>query len=77
MKKRLCSLILIFVLLFASMPVYGQVFDTAAGVAVLMEAASGQILYAKNEDVPRPPASIAKMMTLLLAFEAKIGRAHV
>ncbi len=70
MKKRLCSLILIFVLLFVSMPVYGQVFDTAAGVAVLMEAASGQILYAKNENAPRPPASIAKMMTLLLAFEA-------
>ena len=69
MKKRLCSLILIFIL-FVSMPVYGQVFDTAAGVAVLMEAASGQILYAKNESVPRPPASIAKMMTLLLAFEA-------
>lgn len=70
MKKRLCSLILIFVLLFVSMPVYGQVFDTSAGVAILMEAASGQILYAKNENVPRPPASIAKMMTLLLAFEA-------
>ncbi|MBS4007035.1 MAG: D-alanyl-D-alanine carboxypeptidase [Clostridium sp.] len=70
MKKRLCSLIIIFALLFVSMPAYGQAFDTAAGVAVLMEAASGQILFAKNGDVPRPPASIAKMMTLLLAFEA-------
>jgi len=37
---------------------------------VLMDAASGQVLMAKNEHEPRPPASISKIMTLLLVFEA-------
>lgn len=70
MKKRLLPMLLVVMLLLLSVPVYGQGFDTSAGVAVLMEASTGQILYAKNADVPRPPASITKVMTLLLAFEA-------
>lgn len=48
---------------------FGQ-FETAAGSAVLMEASTGNILYEKNSDVSLPPASITKVMTLLLAFEA-------
>jgi len=35
-----------------------------------MEASTGEILYEKNSDVPLPPASITKVMTLLIAFEA-------
>jgi serine-type D-Ala-D-Ala carboxypeptidase (penicillin-binding protein 5/6) len=70
MKKRLGFLLLILLLLFSSVPVYGQGFDTAAGVAALMEASTGQFLYLKNADEQRPPASITKVMTLLLAFEA-------
>jgi D-alanyl-D-alanine carboxypeptidase (penicillin-binding protein 5/6) len=38
--------------------------------AILMERNSGQVLYEKNADQPRPPASITKVMTLLLAMEA-------
>lgn len=38
--------------------------------ALLMVAETGQLLYAKNIDEPLPPASLVKMMTLLLAFEA-------
>ena len=38
--------------------------------AVLMEAQTGQILYAKDEKVPLPPASVTKVMTLLLVMEA-------
>lgn len=38
--------------------------------AVLMEASTGKILYAKNEDEPLPPASVTKIMTLLLIVEA-------
>jgi D-alanyl-D-alanine carboxypeptidase (penicillin-binding protein 5/6) len=45
-------------------------FEVSAGVAVLMEASTGQVLYAKNAEQPLPPASITKLMTLLLAFEA-------
>lgn len=41
----------------------------AAGTAVLMDAASGEVLYAKNADQKMYPASITKLMTLLLALE--------
>jgi D-alanyl-D-alanine carboxypeptidase (penicillin-binding protein 5/6) len=45
-------------------------FDVAAGSAVLMEASTGQLLFDKGSDTPLPPASITKLMTLLLALEA-------
>nr|WP_242826051.1 D-alanyl-D-alanine carboxypeptidase family protein [Desulfurispora thermophila] len=44
--------------------------ETSAISAVLMEAHSGQILYAKNPEQRMPMASVTKLMTLLLAVEA-------
>ncbi len=41
--------------------------------AVLMEANTGKILYAKNESAAYSPASVTKIMTLLLACEALDG----
>ena len=38
--------------------------------AVVVDANSGEVLYAKRADSPRYPASITKVMTLYLAFEA-------
>jgi D-alanyl-D-alanine carboxypeptidase (penicillin-binding protein 5/6) len=38
--------------------------------AVLMEAYSGQVLFAKNEHERRPIASVTKVMTLCLIFDA-------
>ncbi|MBR5616386.1 MAG: D-alanyl-D-alanine carboxypeptidase [Clostridia bacterium] len=38
--------------------------------AVLMEATAGKILYAQNPDEALPPASVTKIMTLLLVMEA-------
>lgn len=38
--------------------------------AVLMEASTGTILYAHNPDEALPPASVTKIMTLLLVMEA-------
>jgi len=46
------------------------VFDVAAGAAVLLEASTGQVLFDKGSGTPLPPASITKLMTLLLALEA-------
>ena len=42
----------------------------SAPVALLMEASTGTVVYEKNADVPCSPASITKIMTLLLIFEA-------
>ena len=38
--------------------------------AILMEAKTGQVLYEKNADEALPPASVTKIMTLLLVMEA-------
>ncbi|MDT9726522.1 D-alanyl-D-alanine carboxypeptidase [Xylanibacillus composti] len=38
--------------------------------AVLIEATTGQVLYQVNKDVPRPPASMAKMMTEYIVMES-------
>lgn len=45
-------------------------FDVNAKSAVLMEAETGEILYNKNGDEALPPASVTKVMTLLLIMEA-------
>ena len=44
--------------------------ELPAAAAVLMEQTTGQILFAKNEREPLPPASITKVMSLLLVMEA-------
>ena len=41
----------------------------SAGAACLMDASTGQILYEKNMDAQLPPASITKIMTVLLGVE--------
>ncbi len=38
--------------------------------AILMEASTGTVLFEKNPDEIRSPASITKIMTMLLTFEA-------
>lgn len=38
--------------------------------AILMEAGTGQVLYEQNADEALPPASVTKVMTLLLVMEA-------
>lgn len=50
--------------------------DTTAGPqitapsALLMEASTGTVIYEKNADDPRNPASVTKIMTLILIFDA-------
>lgn len=38
--------------------------------AILMDASDGRVLYAENAGIVRRPASLTKMMTLFLAFDA-------
>lgn len=44
--------------------------DIKSPSAILIEAESGQVLFEKNSDIAMAPASVTKIMTLLLAFEA-------
>ena len=47
-----------------------DVMAIPARSSILMDAGSGRILFEQNADEPMPPASITKIMTLLLTFEA-------
>lgn len=51
-----------------------QTSDTAVEVtapsAILMEMTTGTVLYEKDADTARPPASVTKVMTMLLIFDA-------
>lgn len=72
MRKTLC-LILAAALLLCLTP--GAAAETAAvelraPSAILMDAATGTVLFEKNADERREPASVTKIMTLLLVMEA-------
>ena len=46
--------------------------------AILIEASTGTVIYEKNADEARNPASVTKIMTLLLIFDAlKSGKIHL
>ena len=47
-----------------------QAFDTSAKAAFVLDQTTGTVLLSKNADTPLPPASMSKLMTLYLAFEA-------
>ena len=64
MKAILAALILL------AGPAAAQDFATRAGSAIVVDHNTGQVLLAKNADVPLPPASMSKLMTLNMAFEA-------
>lgn len=55
-------------LIYTEIPVQAQV-EIAAPSAILMEASTGQVLFELNATERRCPASITKIMTLLLTFE--------
>lgn len=59
---------------FAAFPSYSQTvqagFESRAAQAILIEAETGTVLYAKNEAQPIAAASLAKLMTMELVFAA-------
>jgi len=57
-------------LLVALSPMAALAFDTTAKAAYVLDQSTGTVLLAKNPDEPLPPASMSKLMTLYVAFEA-------
>jgi D-alanyl-D-alanine carboxypeptidase len=59
--------------LFASLAILLSSFGSAwaaRSAAIIMDAATGAVLYEDDADAPRYPASLTKVMTLYLLFEA-------
>ncbi|MBU5311073.1 D-alanyl-D-alanine carboxypeptidase [Tissierella carlieri] len=73
MKRRLVSIILLLIILIISIPlgVYADMdLNVNAKSALLMDVNTGAIIYKLNENDRLAPASITKVMTLLLGMEA-------
>lgn len=68
-KKIISSLLMVLVFVTSCrVPVRANVELTAPS-AILIEASTGQVIFEKNATERRSPASITKIMTLLLTFE--------
>lgn len=67
----ICSFIIIAALFLFIAPAgaYADYPEVTADAAVLMDAATGQVFYAKNSYKQRPPASLTKIMTAVIALE--------
>ena len=69
--KKLAALALATALLASpALAAEGAEPEVSAPAAVLMEKRTGMVLFASGEDERRAPASVTKVMTLLLAAEA-------
>ncbi|SMX43857.1 D-alanyl-D-alanine carboxypeptidase family protein [Maliponia aquimaris] len=53
-----------------AMATQAPAFDTRAAAAFVMDQTTGTVLLAKRADEALPPASMSKLMTLYIAFEA-------
>ena len=71
MKQRILAIILAFALMACGLPAArAEGVEVAAPSAILMDAATGTVLFEKNAHEKLAPASVTKVMTLLLVMEA-------
>ncbi len=69
--KRAAGFLAALVLVWGlAAPCWGVKLTLTSHAALLMEKTTGQILYAQNEHDALPPASVTKIMTVLLTMEA-------
>ena len=70
--KRLGIFCLVFLMVAGLMPVSAGAVDLniPAKAAILIDAATGTVLYEQDAHTPLPPASVTKVMTMLLIMEA-------
>lgn len=74
MGKKIVRQIVAAMILSILLPLYVSAESVSIGIeaphAILMEASTGTVLYEKEAHVAVPPASVTKIMTMLLIFEA-------
>ncbi|RYY24050.1 MAG: D-alanyl-D-alanine carboxypeptidase [Sphingomonadales bacterium] len=69
MKKLIAASILALAAAAVPTNAANPPFDTPAPIAYMEDLSSGAVLYAKDADRRIPPASMAKMMTVYVAFD--------
>ena len=70
MKRLLTVLLSLVVLTIAAAPAGAAELAVESQACLLMEKTTGEVLYAVNEHQQLEPASVTKIMTLLLVMEA-------
>ena len=68
--RRIWAILLITVLVVGAIPLPAQALEVEAKSALLMDVATGTVLYESNSHEKLAPASVTKVMTLLLVMEA-------
>lgn len=66
--KKIIPIILLLLLSNTNIA-YPSFIDTEAETAIIIDADTGQILFEKNKDIKTYPASMTKIMTVLIVFE--------
>lgn len=69
MPMRLIRRLIAVACLFG-LPLSAQAFETTAAAAYIYDQTTGTVLLSKNAQEPLPPASMSKLMTVYMAFEA-------
>jgi D-alanyl-D-alanine carboxypeptidase (penicillin-binding protein 5/6) len=63
--------VLVFITIWCgSLAAQQPAFETIARNAILIDAKSGKVFFEKNADEQVPPASMSKLMTMIMVFEA-------
>ena len=70
MKRAVGFLAALVMVWGLAQPCWGVELTLTSHAALLMEKSTGEILYAQNEHDALPPASVTKIMTVLLTMEA-------
>ena len=70
MKRAVGFLAALVLTIGLARPCWGVELTLTSHAALLMEKTTGEILYAQNEHDALPPASVTKIMTVLLTMEA-------
>jgi len=70
--KRIVSIFVVLVVFLGFLPGQAKAVDMEipAKSALLMDVTTGTVLYEQNSHDPLPPASVTKVMTMLLIMEA-------
>ncbi|WP_373504821.1 D-alanyl-D-alanine carboxypeptidase family protein [Aestuariivirga sp.] len=79
-QRTSLDLLIIFGALFLALFASGQAaaqeaLETKAPYAILIDARTGRVLFEKEADIAVPPASMSKLMTMIMVFESlKAGK---
>lgn len=69
LKKKCISIFLVMIIILNPLVSFGEL-NVTSKAALLMDYSTGEVIFSYNEHEKLPPASITKIMTLLLTMEA-------